>query len=157
MTSNDYIKAMEEKSARKEAVEKDKDLKRKEAELTKERQAEEKVQKEAAKLRRLQEARAKRAFADKWSAKVVAQAGKELHQLIKSGVPPIPGAYMKKFLTFCLEICRRNQSIAMARMKARREGRPVDPTLTTVPPSWVHQPDPRFIMEDQMELELEVL
>jgi hypothetical protein len=43
MTGDDYIKAMEEKAARNEQVEKDKELKKKEAKLTKEKRAEEKI------------------------------------------------------------------------------------------------------------------
>jgi hypothetical protein len=133
MTGDDYIKAMEEKSARKESIEKDKELRKREAEVSKGRRAEEKIQKEAAKLQRLADVRARRAFAKKWSAKGVARAGEELHQLIKSRAPLPPGAYVGKFLTFCPEICRNNQAIVKERMRARREGRTPHPALTTIP------------------------
>jgi hypothetical protein len=72
MTGDDYIKAMEEKAARKDLLEKEKELKKREAELTNGKRAEERVLKEAAKLQRLADARAHRAFAQKWSAKAVA-------------------------------------------------------------------------------------
>jgi hypothetical protein len=75
MTRDDYIKAMEEKSTRKESIEKDKELRKRKAEVSKSRRAEEKTQKEAAKLQRLADARARRAFAEKWSAKGIARAG----------------------------------------------------------------------------------
>jgi hypothetical protein len=65
MTGDDYIKAMEEKAARKDLLEKEKELKKREAELTKGKRAEERVLKEAAKLQRLADARARCAFAQK--------------------------------------------------------------------------------------------
>jgi hypothetical protein len=115
MTSDAYIKAMEDKAARKEVLEKEKQVKKREAELTQGRRAEEKLMKETAKKQRLADVRARRAFAEKWSAKAVAQVGENLHQLIKSGAPPPPGSYVGKFVTFCPEICLRNQAITMAR------------------------------------------
>jgi hypothetical protein len=91
--------------------------------------------------------KAQRAFAEKWSAKAIARAGEELHQLIKSCAPPPPGAYVGRFVTFCPEICHKNQAIAMARMRAKRVGHTPNPALTTIPPPWVHQPDSRFLIE----------
>jgi hypothetical protein len=156
MTGDDYIKAMEEKSAQKESFVKEKELRKREAEFSKGKRAEEKIQKEAAKLQRLADADARRAFAKKWSAKAVARVGKELHQLIKSGAPPPLGAYVDKFLTFCPEICRNNQAIVKERMRARREGRTPHPALTTIPPPWVHQPNTSFLMELQGDCNSEV-
>jgi hypothetical protein len=63
---------MEEKAARKEQVEKDKELKKKETELTKERRVKEKILKEVAKLQRLADVKTWRAFSQKWSPKAVA-------------------------------------------------------------------------------------
>ena len=142
---------MEEKSARNESIEKEKELRKREVEVSKGRRAEEKIQKVAVKLQRLEDVRARRAFAEKWSAKGVARAGEELYQSIKSGTPPTPGAYVGKFLTFCPEICRNNQAIVKERMRARREGRSPHPALTTTPPPWVHQPDIHFVMELQRD------
>jgi hypothetical protein len=156
MIEDDYIKAMEEKSARKESIEKDKELRKREAEVSKGRRAEEKIQKEAAKLQRLIDAKAQHAFAEKWTVKGVARAGEELHQLIKSGAPPPPGAYVGKFLTFCPKICRNNQAIVKEKMRARREGRTPHPALTTIPPPWIHQLDTRFVMELQGNCNSEV-
>jgi hypothetical protein len=156
MTGDDYIKAMEEKAVRKELVEKDKELKKREAEISKEKKAQEKVLKEAAKLQRLADVRARRAFAEKWSVKAVAQAREELHQRIKSGAPPAPGAYVGKFVTFCPQICLQNQAIAMARLRAKREGRTLDPALITTPPPWVHQHDPKFLIDSEMDFDLQV-
>jgi hypothetical protein len=156
LTGDEYIKAMEEKAARKELHEKEKELKKREAELTKGKRAEDKIQKEAAKRQRLADAMAWRAFSEKWSAKAVARAGEELHQLIKSGASPPPGAYVRKFVTFCPKICRKNQTIVQERMKVRREGRSPNPALTTIPPPWVHQPDTRFHVEVHMDGDLEV-
>jgi hypothetical protein len=156
MTRDDYIKAMEEKATRKEQVEKDKELKKKEAELTKEMRAEEKILKEVAKLQRLADVRARRAFSQKWSPKAIAEAGEALHQLIKLGAPAPPGAYTGRFVTFCPEICCRNQAIAKARLKAKREGRTPDPALNTTPPPWIHQHDPRFLLESDMECDFEL-
>jgi hypothetical protein len=129
MTSDAYIKAIEDKAARKEVVEKEKQVKKREAELTKGRRAKEQLMKETAKKQQLADVRARQA---------IAQAGENLHQLIKSGAPPPPGSYVGKFVTFCPEICLRNQAIAMARLRAKREGRTPDPTFVTTPPPWVH-------------------
>ena len=155
MIGNNYIQAMEEKVARKESLEKEKELKKKEAELTRERRAEDKIQKKKAKLQCLEEVGAQRAFVEKWSSKAVAAASEKLHQLIKSSAPPPPGAYVGKFVTFCPKICLKNQAIAKARMKAKREGRTPDPAFTTIPPPWVHQPDRRFLIEIDMECDSE--
>jgi hypothetical protein len=155
MTSDAYIKAMEDKAARKEVLEKEKQVKKREAELTKGRRAEEKLMKETAKKQRLADVRARRAFAEKWFAKAVAQAGENLHQLIKSGAPPPPGSYVGKFVTFCPEICLRNQAITMARLRAKREGRTPDPALVTTLPPWVHQPDPRFFIDSEVDCDME--
>ena len=59
----------------------------------------------------LANARARRAFAENWSPNAVARTGKELHQIIKFGAPLPPGSYVGKFVTFCPEICCKNQAI----------------------------------------------
>jgi hypothetical protein len=53
ITGDDYIKALEEKEACKELVEKEKELKKREVELTIGRRVEDKILKEASKLQRL--------------------------------------------------------------------------------------------------------
>jgi hypothetical protein len=147
ITRDDYIKAMEEKATCKESMEKEKEQRKIEAELSKGRRAQDKLQKEVAKLQRLVDAGARHAFAEKWFAKVVARAGEDLDQLIKSGAPPPPGAYIGRFVTFCPEICRKNQAIVKERMRVKREGRTPNSTLITIPPLWIHLHDTYFLIE----------
>ena len=166
MTGDDYIKAIEEKFARKELIEKEKELRKREVEVSKGRKAKEKIQKEATKLQRLVDARARRAFAEKWSAKGVACASKELHQLIKSDALPLPRAHVGKFLTFCPEICHNNQAIVKERMRARREGRTlISPSPLSLhlgfmfaspqTPTW-HTCSPTWVLNDLKNLQLEL-
>ena len=146
MTSEDYLRAMEEKARLKEEAERARQMKKKEAEVTKLRRVEEKRSREAAKKKRQEEAAAKKAFNERWSAAAVAAAGDELHRRIKAMIPPLPGQYIGKFLTYCPPICRRNQEIAMARLRAKRQGRAFDPAVQTTPPPWVHRGDPGWVV-----------
>jgi hypothetical protein len=77
-------------------------------------------------------------LAEKWLAKAIAQ--------VRAPLPP--GAYISKFLTFVLEIPKRNEDIANTQLKDMREGCVLDPTLVTFPSSWVHKPNSRFVHVD---------
>jgi hypothetical protein len=147
MTSEEYIQAMEAKAARKEALEHEKDQRRLEAERTRGKRAEEKRKAESQKIEKRQDRAARKAFNERWSPSAIAKAGEDLHRLIKSGMPPAPGAYTGRFLWFCPEICRRNQAVVMARRRACKAGIVPDSTLRTIPPSWVHKGDSRFAVD----------
>jgi hypothetical protein len=138
------LRAMEEKARLREEAEKDRELKRRESELTKKKKAEERLEKKASKRQHQQEVAARKAFKERWSAAACARAGDDLHRRIKSGVPPPPGSYVGKFLTWCPPFCRQNQAIGIQRRRAKRARVRPDPQLQTIPPPWVHQPDPRF-------------
>jgi hypothetical protein len=137
-------------------VEKKKELKKREVEFTKKMNIEDKILKEAAKLQQHTNVKVQCAFLQKCSTKVVAQVGEELHQQIKLGTPPLPGAYDGKFVTFYPDICRKNQAIAKARMRAKQEDCTIDPVITTTPPPWMHHPDRRFFIDSDMKCNLEV-
>jgi hypothetical protein len=138
---------MEQKAHQREKAQKEKERRKQEAEVLKEKRAEERILKTIAKVQRRLDAEARRAFNQKWSPAAVARVGNDLHRLIKSGVPPPPRSYTGKFLCFIPRICRENQAIAMARRKARMEGYHVDKALRTTPPPWVHRANPRFCIE----------
>ena len=151
MTSKEYLCAMEEKARLREEAEKDRELKRRESELTKKKKAAERLEKEVSKLQRQQEVAADKAFKERWSATACARARDALHRRIQSGVPPLPGSYVGKFLMWCPPLCRQNQAIAIQRCQAKRAGIRPDPQLQTIPPPWVHQPDLRFFNHDTHE------
>jgi hypothetical protein len=94
MTGDDNIRAMEEKASQKEAAEKEKQSCRHEAELTKVKRTEEKAQLAVQKSKRQSDGATRTAFKQRWSTAAMAKAGNSLHQLIKSGVPPLPSSYI---------------------------------------------------------------
>jgi hypothetical protein len=142
MTSEEYLRAMEEKARLREEAEKDRELKRRESELTKKKKAEERLEKKASKRQHQQEVAARKAFKERWSAAACARAGDDLHRRIKSCVLPPPGSYVGKFLTWCPLLCRQNQAVAIQQRRAKRAGVRPDPQLQTIPPPWVYQPNP---------------
>jgi hypothetical protein len=108
MTSEDYILALEDKAARMEAMQQEKENRRVEAERTRQIKSTERMRAQLLKVERQQDKAARKAFNERWYVGAVAKPGKELHWCIKSGAPPPPGAYTGKFVWFCHEICRRN-------------------------------------------------
>ena len=88
-----------------------------------------------------------KAFNDTWSPTAVARTGNEFHHIIKFGVPPPPGAYIRKFVWFCLKICCRNQTIAMNHLYARTKRWSMDGSLRIIPPPWVHVGNPELTRE----------
>jgi hypothetical protein len=129
MTSEHYILAMEDKAARKEAVQQEKENRLLEAERTRQIKSTERMRVQLLKVERLQDRAVRKAFNDQWLAAAVARAGEELHRRIKSSTPPPPGAYTGKFVWFCPEICRRNQAIVMARRRAYKARSPPNQSL----------------------------
>jgi hypothetical protein len=96
MTSEEYLRAMEEKARLRGEAEKDRELKRRKSELMKKKKIEEE---EASKLQRQKKVVARKTFKERWSTAGCARAGDDLHRRIKSSAPPPPGSYVGKFLT----------------------------------------------------------
>jgi hypothetical protein len=134
MTGDEYVRAMEQKAARKEAAEREKQSRWQELEVMRAKRAEERTEREVQKMVRQSQREARRAFNECWSAAAVSRAGDLLHQQIRSGLPPPPGAYTGRFLWFCPDICRKNQAIVLERRRTKREGRQPQPLLRTTPP-----------------------
>jgi hypothetical protein len=47
-----------------------------------------------------------------------------------------------------LEICKQNEAVAKAQLKAKMEGQLLDPTLVIFPLPWMHKHDLRFVDVD---------
>jgi hypothetical protein len=123
LTKDDYIRMMEAKERRKEQAMAEAAKRKVEAERKKLERARLKVERDVQKAQRLTDAVALKAFKDKWSPTAVAKASQELHDRIKSGVLPPPGAYTPPFLGVIPHLCKDNQLYRKARMWAKKHER----------------------------------
>lgn len=140
LTSDTYISLMEEKCARKEAVEKARAEKKLQREANKKRRAEEKSKEQENKLERKLARARKKAFDQSWSPAAVAAYGQCLHDRIRSGEPLPPNSFRAPFLGFPPEVCRENQRLAMERRRAKRRKEDVSNLPPLRSPHWAHQP-----------------
>ena len=140
LTSENYISMMEEKSARREAVERAKAEKQQLRQVEKKRREEEKIKElENKKLREEERAR-KKAFDKLWAPAACSEYGQRLHDRIRSGEPLPANSYRAPYLRFPPQICIDNQRVAIEWRRAKRRKESTDgiPPLTV--PEWVHKP-----------------
>lgn len=120
LTSDTYIALMEEKCARKEALEKARAEKKHQREADKKRRAEEKLKEQENKRERELARARKKAFDQIWSPAAVAAYGQSLHDRIRSRELLPPNSFWPPFLGFPPEICRENQRFAIEHRRAKR-------------------------------------
>jgi hypothetical protein len=123
LTRDTYIALMKKKECRKEQAEKKHEEQHLEAEWKKLERVVLKEIKEAEKLRKVADARAQKAFRERWSTKAVAAAGQQLHNTIKENIAPPAGAYTSVFHGNLPSVCRENQMISKARLWAKQHDR----------------------------------
>ena len=148
LTSETYMEAMELKAERKEKARKEAELRKAESERKKEARALEKQRKEVEKIQRVNDARAKEAFAQNWTTKAIREAGERLQWLVKNAPPLPPGCEEGRFYGVLPQVCKENMSRRLAKRRAKKNG---VGTVCEVPPptapAWVHRCDPRFQVE----------
>lgn len=139
LTSESYVAMMEEKSALKEEIEKEKATKKQQRELEKKRREEEKAQELMNKQQRQEERARKKVFHELWSQASVAAYGQRLHDRIRSGEPLPPTAYRPRYLGFPPPICIENQRLAIERRRAKRRREDTTHIPAPIVPEWAHK------------------
>ena len=149
ITSDEHVDNLYSIQQRKEEIALEKEAKRVERELTKVARAQERQQLREARENRAHERQAKRAlnttefvaaqeeakklYKSKWIVIACEEAGQKLHDLIKQG-GPISNSNL--YLGTQPLVCKRNQQVAIARMRAKKKERKKTHLCQPLIPHW---------------------
>ena len=120
LTSLQHVHTLEDIASKKAQIQKDKEERAKNRELTKNVKAQEKILKVAEKSARVATKEANRKFKDNWTTAAIEEAGEKLHEAIREG-RPIPD-----HIPYCGRQpwqCKWNQEITILKLKAKRRRR----------------------------------
>ena len=145
VTSEEYMNAMELKAERKEQARKEAERRKLEGERKREARVIEKQRKEEEKIQRTRDARAREAFAQKWTTKAIREAGERLQWLVKNVPPQADGVEDRRFYGMLPAVCKENTARRLAKRRGAKAGqRSAHLALPPNPPAWVHHCDPHF-------------
>ena len=139
LTSSQHVHTLEDIASKKAQIQKDKEERAKNKELTKNVKAQEKIQKVAEKTARAATKEANKKFKGKWTTTAIEEAGEKLHEAIREGRP------ISDHIPYCGRQpwqCKWNQEIAILKLKAKRrrreEGLPVPKFPLPMQLPWFH-------------------
>lgn len=151
VTSEEYLQAMELKAERKEQARKEAEHRKLEGEKKKEARVLEKHRKEEEKIQRARDARAREAFAQKWTTKAIREAGERLQWLVKNAPPQASGVEDRRFYGMLPRVCKENMARRLAIRRAAKSGeRSAHLALPPNPPAWVQYCDPEFAVATEL-------
>lgn len=152
LTSDEYVEALEARTAQKEEAEKIREHKRREREDSRKRKMEQRAEQEMVKTRKVQERRMKHAFDKHWSAANVSKVGQDLHNRIASKGPLLPTEYHAPLCGIQLPIYKYNQHCAIQRRRARKKKMETTGLSPCIEPVWVHQTGAPFRANSTLQL-----